>query len=43
MLDNWSNVTIHEQTLPKSCFSSPYDISFSINRDTLEALKKDRN
>ena len=39
MFDNRRNVTIYEQTLSNGCFSSPKDISFSINRDTFGGRK----
>jgi len=32
--------TIHEQNLLKGCFPSPNDMSFSINRDILEAEQR---
>jgi len=34
-----ANVIIHEQNLLNGCFPSPNDISFSINRDILDAEK----
>jgi len=33
-------ILLTKQTLLNGCFSSPKEISFSINRDTLETEKK---